>query len=621
MNYLIALISFLLPFVFLPTTSEAFEFPKLLFLYLATGIFLFVWTIKIVRQKKLTFVASPFYLPIFLLWLIFGVSTLFSVARLNSFFGMQPHFHWNFIEVCALSLFFFIVVNNLDKRGVAIVKKALIASGLILALWTFLCFFVLPIRQLADQFSVPLTPVGSLTALAVFLLVIAPLILGWTRGCLVKILDKQAKIYHGVFLGLSILSLLLVFFVGFLSLPWTREITNKISKIDVPQIISLAAKPSWLVSATSLRDAPILGSGPGTFLIDFTRYRPFLMLGTNLWDTGFFKPSNEVFEIVATIGVLGLLTFLFLIYKIASQYKLRKDWAVVGSLGVLFLAMLFTPTTVMSSFLLFLFLALFSIEVEKDKKLFVFNFAEQFRSVPYFLLGVSLVFNGLVFYGVKRGYLAEVAFTKSLDAAVQGNLVIAYNEQQEAISQNPYLDNYHRVYAQTNLALVNGLSLKENLTDDDRATIQALIEQVVRETRIVTENLSPADSRNWALRGQVYRGLIGAAQDAESWAIGAYQQAVFLDPLNLYLRINLGGIYYQLKDFDTAERIFRAAVQLKPDFANARFNLAAALREQGKIDAARKELETTKSLVEEGSVDAQRVEEELEKLQEQQPPQ
>ena len=229
-------------------------------------------------------------------------------------------------------------------------------------------------------------------------------------------------------------------------------------------------------------------------------------------------------------------------------------------------------------------------------------------------MGASLIFSGVIFYGVKRGYLAEAAFTKSLDAAVQGNLVTAYNEQQEAISKNPYSDDYHRVYAQTNLALVNGLSLKEDLTDEDKSTIQALVEQTVRETRIVTENLSPFDSRNWALRGQVYRGLIGAAQEAENWAIGAYQQAVFLDPLNLYLRINLGGIYYQLQDYDTAERIFRAAAQLKPDFANARFNLAAALREQGKKEQAIAEFEAVKSLVEEGSVDAQKVKEELEKL-------
>ena len=55
-------------------------------------------------------------------------------------------------------------------------------------------------------------------------------------------------------------------------------------------------------------------------------------------------------------------------------------------------------------------------------------------------------------------------------------------------------------------------------------------------------------------------------------------------------------------------------MQLKPDFANARFNLAAALREQGKKEQAIAEFEAVKGLVEEGSVDAQKVQEELEKL-------
>ncbi|MBM4401918.1 MAG: hypothetical protein FJ044_01600, partial [Candidatus Cloacimonetes bacterium] len=344
MSYLIAAVSFFLPFVFLPTTSEAFEFPKLLFLYLATAILFFAWAIKIVREKKVSVSASPFYLPIFLFFLIFAASTFFSVARLNSLLGMPPHWHWNFIEVCFFSLFFFVAVNTLDKRGVVIVKSSLIASAVLLSLWLFLSFFVFDSLQfsiLDSQFLIPVTPIGSLTALAVFLLTITPLILNWTKGCLSKALDKQAKIYQGAFLGFAILFLLLVVFVAFLSLPWTREITDKITKLEIPQSITLAAKPSWLVSATSLRDAPILGSGPGTFLIDFTKYRPFIMLGGDLWETTFFKPSNEIFEIVATIGILGFLTFLFLIYKIISQYKLRKDWGVLGSLGVLFATMFF----------------------------------------------------------------------------------------------------------------------------------------------------------------------------------------------------------------------------------------------------------------------------------------
>jgi tetratricopeptide (TPR) repeat protein len=48
----------------------------------------------------------------------------------------------------------------------------------------------------------------------------------------------------------------------------------------------------------------------------------------------------------------------------------------------------------------------------------------------------------------------------------------------------------------------------------------------------------------------------------------------------------VGGIYYSAKSYDLAIRFFSDAANLKPDYANAYFNLSIALNDKGDIQNA-----------------------------------
>ena len=64
-----------------------------------------------------------------------------------------------------------------------------------------------------------------------------------------------------------------------------------------------------------------LGSGFGTYITDFTRFKqPIFNQNPNLWALTFFRSSSLILELLATAGVLGVLFFIFLIYKI---FKVR----------------------------------------------------------------------------------------------------------------------------------------------------------------------------------------------------------------------------------------------------------------------------------------------------------
>lgn len=239
--------------------------------------------------------------------------------------------------------------------------------------------------------------------------------------------------------------------------------------------------------------------------------------------------------------------------------------------------------------------------------------AIQSELLPKLIIGPAVIISVFGFFALGRAFAAEVFYKKSLDAIGTNQGVPTYNYQLKAIRWNPYAVRYRLAYSQTNLALANSLSGQEGLSDEDRLNIQQLIQQAIREGRTATR-LNPLNPETWANLARLYRGLIGVAEGSEAWAAGNFQEAIWRDPTNPLLRVDLGGIYYGQKDFEGAALIFAEAVQLKPNFANARYNLANALREKGDLEGARREYEITLRLVPQEGVDYETVRREMDEL-------
>ncbi|MBT7915607.1 DUF627 domain-containing protein, partial [Candidatus Bathyarchaeota archaeon] len=185
----------------------------------------------------------------------------------------------------------------------------------------------------------------------------------------------------------------------------------------------------------------------------------------------------------------------------------------------------------------------------------------------------------------------------------QAQLAVATNDGQavyehhlQAISLVPTLTSYHLSYSQVNLTLAASLSQANELTEDQRTQVTQLLSQAVREARLTT-TMRPNLATTWTNLGSIYRQLINVADGAEDLAINNYAQAITLDPANPSLRIELGGIFYQLastvEDRDTANSYliraveeFSTATQLKSDYANAWYNLAKAYELADNIELA-----------------------------------
>src|SRR6185312_7338169 len=84
----------------------------------------------------------------------------------------------------------------------------------------------------------------------------------------------------------------------------------------------------------------------------------------------------------------------------------------------------------------------------------------------------------------------------------------------------------------------------------------------------------------------IYRNIAGVAQNSLTYSLSAYSQAIQLDPINPALRMSVGGIYYGVKNYNLAIRFFSDAANLKPDYANAYYNLAIAYQQTNDLQDA-----------------------------------
>ncbi len=265
----------------------------------------------------------------------------------------------------------------------------------------------------------------------------------------------------------------------------------------------------------------------------------------------------------------------------------------------------------MTSFLLFLLLSIFALQLKfknlkaHDLILSLFTLSvlpadtaptpkkiDEIFTKGIFAL--TLIFVLLVFYFQTKVYAAHYYFKKSFDAVAKNQGTQAYNLQMKTIQTFPQSDIFRVAYSQTNLALANALARQENLSDEDKNNIRQLILQAIREAKAATA-LAPQSVQNWENLARTYSQLINFANGADQWAINSYSQAIRLDRFNPRLILDAGGLFYNLQKFDEATGLFQVAINLKPDYANAYYNLAAALREkkdyQNAIAALKKALE------------------------------
>jgi len=366
---------------------------------------------------------------------------------------------------------------------------------------------------------------------------------------------------------------------------------------------------SWFSAVEILKNpvSALFGTGIDNFASVFSRMKDLAYNQTNVWTiSSFIISRSTLLHIMTEAGLFGIAAFVILVLELIrralnkktdhNQSCLVKNPLCLNVIYII-LIVLFFPPSLVTFFLFFVLLALVASENKTDVKDYGFDVS---NLLPIYIgmITISFIFIGISCYFLSRVYLAEYYFKKSLDGYINNSAKEVYDNQRVAITYNPYLEKYRLNFAQTNIMIANNLASKpqDKITDQDKQNIAQAIQAAIAEGKAVV-TLNPQKANSWANLAEIYRNLLYVAQGADAWTVSSYQRAITLDPQNPTYRLNLGGVYYSLRNFDEAIRFFETAAALKPDWSNAHYNLAWAAFQKGNYQNAVAEMQSTLSLI------------------------
>lgn len=589
-KYVLFLGAILFPIFVLPNFTSPYIVPKEILGTLVVCLAIVVGLVRSINKGESKFSLGKFDLGITILVLSYIVSAIFRTPN-----KMEAFFFPGNVTFVIIAVLFYFLVNQLSRKFKNTLLLVLFTSGVLLSISMFLSQIGLfsKIPQLpAFMKDATFNPLGGNLQSIIYLLALLPI--GVT-----EILKKKDMVRRLFFSVASVVIVLGAALTIVAILP---------GKAQAPVLPPM--RTSWEVAIETLKQNPLLGAGPGNYITAFNLFRPVTYNQTSLWQIRFSSASSYYLSILTELGLVGLAAVAIVIASFTRKFvKDLKDesWEEI-SVAILFVALLFIPTSPSLIFLLMALLAVFSGSEEKRVTIASGKVPSTIVAVPIFLAIAVLAYFGT------RAVSAEANYKKSLDALAANQAQATYNYMLKAEQLNPYVDRYHASLAQLEMVLANSYASKKDITDTDRSTIVQLVQQAIAEGKS-TATLNLGRSANWDTLAQIYRNILAFADGADQFAIQSYNQAIALDPTNPNLRIALGGTYYALNRFSEAVEVFKLAVLTKPDLANAHYNLAIAYRENKDYGNAINEMQNVLKLVPEGSNDYTLAKQTLEDLQ------
>ncbi|MBI4097346.1 MAG: tetratricopeptide repeat protein [Candidatus Levybacteria bacterium] len=618
------------PLVFTTLTSDFFVLPKQILLAAIIALVLILYGLRNLFLGKVVFRSTPFDLPIFTFAAVVLISAILSGNRADALTNYVP---------LLFSIFLFYAAVNIVRKpnSLLLLLSSLVIGGCILSLLAVLSYFKVYILPFADTHVQTFSALGSLLDQSLYLALVLP-VAGYIAWPLIAqyVMDDRAADNKSDN-STTHIAFAIAFLVMLIGLGMSVYMLVTLQK---PLILPFETGFQTALAAISQDTGRIFksflfGTGYGTYLTVFTRFKlASYNLNPELWSFSFFRSSSLALELLATTGILGIGAFFFLIYRFAKERSFFLPVILV------LIACFFLPFSSILITLLFLLFAVFAIAqaLEHPRRYpdLEFSFvaakrgfmstlepgheprAGHDRVLPFFTLALLIAVVGVIGYFSTLYILSDVLLRKSVVAAAENKGLDTYNNQRDAIAMFPYRDTNYRLFSQTNLALANSLALSQQGAKEPNQEIQqnilTLIQQSINAGRSAV-TISPQTALNWNNLSSVYRALIGFGQNADQFAILTNQQAARLDPTNPQQFINLGGIYYQLAQWDNAQNQFQLAVQLKQDYANAYYNLGHALEEKGDLQNALQAYTAVKTLVANDPENLKKITAEIEALQ------
>jgi len=362
----------LTPIVFFPSTSELFEFNKIVFVYLITVVVAGLWVGKSILQGKFIFRRTILDIPLVLFLLSQVISTIFSIDWMTSIFGYYSRFNGGLASTISYLLLYWAYVSNMDSAKTLKCIKYLIISTFLVSLYGIAEHFGVDKNLwVQDVQNRVFSTLGQPNWLAALLAVVLPLT--WimeantsSKGKLKNLLWSKVPYFLSAVFFLTLLftksrsgliafavsdflfaivtfiknkknirtlfihNLIFIILTLFVGTPWTPSLADIIRTGWAPSTTSSTntnetvletggtesgeiRKIVWKGAIDIWKHYSLLGSGVETFAYSYFQFRPQEHNLVSEWDYLYNKAHNEYLNYLATTGIVGLTTYLAII--------------------------------------------------------------------------------------------------------------------------------------------------------------------------------------------------------------------------------------------------------------------------------------------------------------------
>lgn len=627
-----------------PLFAPVFTIPKVWFLWTSGSLILIALNFYEVDKKALKLV-TPFFI-----YLIMAVLSLWmSGSRATSFFG--EYARWDgFLTIFLSAILFAAPIIGYSRKNVDTYLRAFLGSAILVSLLAvYERFFQNPFIMLTKTYdpaghgalntmdmSRSVASFGSPLYLAAFLIMAVPISIYFLS------MEKRSdKILGKIALFMTAYALILTYsrgaWVGILIALALLIIVNRkdLNKVKKPALILLAAviafgfafnhlKPGeisvsqrfasifkaeagarpgiWDSTLKMIEARPLLGQGPDNFKNGFIRFKQ------KNWNTNIRQPvpdkaHNEIFQQAATVGILGLTAFIWLIVYVLLRLKNYKGdnkllaACISASLIAYFIQSLFNFFQISSSPVFWLLAGTgIAVSVGREGQLISLDK----NKAVYLKLGFSTLVCAPILIFANFLWAADYNFQQSLAAGSDSAKKISYLNNATFLFR--YEERYFMNTGKTLAKLYKEQKTPYMLTASERAFDKALalnpesVETLLAKADLYSaawlENFNPqidnsSDLRPWAQKAHkdydailaidpelidayLGKGTIKAYENKFEEAIYNWEKALAIDSGSANAYFNIGWAYEKLGNDQRALSAYQKAIDIAPDMTEAR---------------------------------------------------
>ncbi len=626
LSFFLVLVTLLcVPLLYIPFLRGSFDLPKEILLYiLLSGIFI-LSLCEIIKTKKLYQKRTVLDIPFLILLGAGLVSTFFSLNSGVSFFGRPDIFVLHFFALFLLMVWSWYLIQKIQSEKLFRISIFVFLLAGVLACILFLVG-VNPVAKLNSVFGIYVVTLltlslgilipkakkvsalfvcASLCALAAFVsLMKLDFQMLWilvTVGMTMLFLMGMA-FWGGVRKSvLAVIFALFLFGLLHILLPLLFHFGRAL-----PTEVNLTPTLSKTIVTSELTSSPknfLFGSGLGTFVYDFSLFRPASVnQHPYFWSLRFDHPWSSLFAWLSEFGFVGTISLLLIILLVFGSILSailhirntfwKRSYAIIQKISfeyfrfeyfvfmigwiLLTVGMCIAVYNFALWFIWWTCTAFVVIGLSYIQPTLVREQEKTFRINPQYVFVFSFFFLVLSSATVVGGVLwGKIVLAEKLVSESQLNSALELRP-----NSSDYLLTLSKNYLDQSMAMYR---------TDPSGSAQKLASAI--EFALRARDVDPNNVRVFEILSTSYLQTLPytsevSRQQSVVWATDAIEHAQRLEPANPVFYSQMGLMQEFLGQFDLAQKSYDTAIMLKPDYLQAYFDLSRLYEKQNKVDAA-----------------------------------